>query len=176
MEENKVETTELIDTNEEVVVDEQPVVQEEPVEEAKTSKIDQKVTKKDILISLGIILGVLVISISVILGCVFGIATTKANEQINVEMMDGHDWSRTYLCAWLNNRNDMTNNNLELPQGTLKYELIEFELKKFDKDLKVERPIEESHYTFTYVFVVRNEKYAVVMDARSGEILEVEIL
>ena len=76
----KIEQNKLIDTNEEVVVDEQPVVQEEPVEEAKTSKIDQKVTKKDILISLGIILGVLVLTIIVILSCVFGIATTKAKE------------------------------------------------------------------------------------------------
>ena len=60
-------------------------------------------------------------------------------------------------------------------EGVTYNELGEIELKKFDKDLKVERPIEKSHYIYTYTFTVRNEKYAVVMDSSSGNILSVEI-
>ena len=167
------------DNNIKVIETEESAVETvtEPISEPEkeTSKKDQKITKKDILISLGIVIGVAILTVAIILSCVFGIAHTKAGEQVNVEMSEGEEWGKTYLCAWLNNRNDLTNENLDLPNGTLKYDLVEIELKKFDKDLKVERPIEESHYIYTYTFTVRNEKYAVVMDSNSGNILSVEI-
>lgn len=169
MKDNRVEVIEAEEKAVEIISESVSASEEE------TDKKDQKVTKKDIIVSLGIVLGVAILTVAIILSCVFGIAHTKAGEQVNVEMSEGEEWSKTYLCAWLNNRNDLTNENLDLPNGTLKYDLVEIELKKFDKDLKVERPIEESHYIYTYTFTVRNEKYAVVMDSSSGNILSVEI-
>ena len=139
-------------------------------------KGEEKATKKDILVCLSIALGALVIIIAIILGSVFGIAGANAKDQLNVEMEVGEEWSKNYLCSWLNSRNSATNDNLDLPEGTFEYDLVEFELKKFDKDLKVERPIEDSHYVYTYTFVVRDEKYAVTLNAATGQILEVEII
>ena len=162
MEENKIieETT-------------QEISAQEHHERKKNSPMAQK---KDFVLSISIALVSLVVIVGVIFGCIFGIAGAKANEQINVEILDGAEWSKTYLCAWLNDRNELTNSNLDLPAGTNKYELIEFEVKRVDKDLKVERPIENSHYTYTYTFVVRDEKYNVTIDSKSGAVLSVEIM
>lgn len=161
MEENKIKLEEIVEETNEV--------------KHGKSKKDQPITKKDILVSIGIVLGVAVLVCAIILASVFGIAHTKAKEQVNVELMDGVEWSKNYLCAWLNSRNNATNNNLNLPEGTFEYDLVEFELKKVDKDLKVERPIDNSHYIYNFVFIVRDEKYIVQMDTTNGRILSVEV-
>ena len=168
IEETTVQTADIDDTQ----FDETTKVD---CENNSKSKWERRATKKDFMISLVIVLTIIVIGLSVILGCVFGIATTNAKKQANVEILDGAEWSKTYLCAWLNDRNELTNNNHDLPTGTNKYELIEFDSIRIDKDLKVERPIENSHYTYTYTFVVRNEKYNVTIDAKTGAVLSVEI-
>lgn len=172
MEENEVQIEEIIEETAVEAENEAPV---QPEAEEKADKKNEKVTKKDILISLGIVLSVAVLVICIIIASVFGIAHTNAKEQLAVEQADGEEWSKVYLHAWLNSRNNATNNNLNLPEGTFEYELVEFELKKFDKDLKIERPIENSHYIYAYTFAVRNERYKVTMDATNGQILSVEI-
>ena len=163
MDENKVEE----------IIEETPVSDTEA--EKKVGKKDEKVTKKDILISLGIVLGVLAVTISVILGCVFGIAGNKADAQIGVNEEKGAEYSKTYLLTWLNRLTDDTNNNLDLPNGTFVYSIDEIELEDTDRKLKVERPIEESHYEYVFKFEVRDTEYEVTMDARNGRILSVEI-
>ena len=163
MDENKVEE----------IIEETPVSDTEA--EKKVGKKDEKVTKKDILISLGIVLGVLAVTISVILGCVFGIAGNKADGQIGVNEENGAEYSKTYLLTWLNRLTDDTNNNLDLPNGTFVYSIDEIELEDTDRKLKVERPIDESHYEYVFKFEVRDTEYEVKMDARNGRILSVEI-
>ena len=174
MEENKIIEELCAEETQAVEIQEENKL-EEAKNHSKRKKNSPMAKKKDFVLSIVITLASMVVIVAVIFGCIFGIASAKANDQINVEVMDGHEWSRDYLCAWLNNRNDMTNNNLNLPTGTNKYEPIEFEMTRFDKDLKVERPIENSHYTYTYTFVVRDEKYNVTIDAKSGAVLSVEI-
>ena len=163
MDENKVEE----------IIEETPAWDAEP--EKKVSKKDEKVTKKDILISLGIVLGVLVVTISVILGCVFGIAGNKADGQIGVDEAKGAEYSKAYLVNWLNSLTNDTNNNFDLPNGTFVYSIDEIELEDTDRKLKVERPIEESHYEYKFEFEARGTEYEVTMDARNGRILSVEI-
>ena len=174
MEENKIiEEVSTEETQEVEIQEENKLV--EAQNHTNRKKHSPMAQKKDFILSIVITLASMVVIIAVIFGCIFGIAGAKANEQINVEMMEGEQWSKTYLCQWLNNRNDLTNSNLNLPAGTNKYELIEFDSISVDKDLKVERPIENSHYTYTYTFVVRKEKYNVTIDAKTGAVLSVEI-
>ena len=174
MEENKIiEEVSTEETQEVEIQEENKLV--EAQNHTNRKKHSPRAQKKDFILSIVITLASMVVIVAVIFGCIFGIAGAKAKEQINVEMMEGEQWSKMYLCQWLNNRNDLTNSNLDLPAGTNKYELIEFDSISIDKDLKVERPIENSHYTYTYTFVVRDEKYNVTIDARSGAVLSVEI-
>ena len=174
MEENKIiEEMSTEETQEVEIQEENKLV--EAQNHTNRKKHSPRAQKKDFILSIAITLASMVVIVAVIFGCIFGIATTNANEQINVEMLEGEEWSKTYLWQWLNNRNDLTNSNLNLPAGTNSYELIEFDSISVDKDLKVERPIENSHYTYTYTFVVRKEKYNVTIDAKTGAVLSVEI-
>ena len=169
------EETEVDETNAQKLTENEEIEVNKSEVKGKKS-MDAKATKKDILIVLGIALASIAIVISIIVATVFGIAGTKAKEQIHVDKTEGADIGKARLLLWLNSMQIDSNNQLGLPENTLIYTEDEVTLDDVDKNLVVERPIENSHYVYTFEFEARDEDYVVKVDSRSGEVLSIEIV
>lgn len=128
-------------------------------EEVKKAKKQFRI-KVIVTVLASIVLALIIIAS--VLGGVFGMAATYANDEIAYTKNQGLQIAKTALIDYLAER-DMVVNEYEI------------ECEDVDKDFNYEVPIDESYYTYKYKLEVGEDEYKVEIDSRDGEVLKIKV-